>query len=84
MSNIIPFPKRTPHQPEKIKSDPLKGLKASILKRYNVTLEEHMGLKTDGKRTLETQAKINRALHKETMVLASKFAKELHEMNEEL
>lgn len=79
MSNIIPFPETTPNQPEEKKPDSLNSLKVRILKRFNVTFEEYIGLKTDGKRTLETQTKIDRALHKETLVLASKYAKELNE-----
>lgn len=78
MSNIIPFPKRPLNQPEEHKPDPLSPLKARILKRFNVTYEEYTGLKTRGKRTLETQAKIDRALHKETLVIASQFVKELN------
>lgn len=77
MNNIIPFPKRPQNQPEGFKenkkNDPLAPLKKYIQERFNVTLEEHMGSKTDGKRTPETEAKINRALHKETLRLASKF-----------
>jgi hypothetical protein len=77
MNNIIPFPERTPNKPEEKNHDPLRSLKARILKRFNVTYLEYIGAETGGKRTLETQAKIDRAMQKETLQQASKFKEEL-------
>ncbi|MDO3409862.1 hypothetical protein QWJ34_08820 [Saccharibacillus sp. CPCC 101409] len=65
MSNLINFP----NKPSEDK-DSLANLKSTIQKRFGVSLTELIG--EDGKRNEEVQKKINRALQKETLLIASK------------
>ncbi|MEK4983630.1 hypothetical protein [Bacillus sp. FSL K6-6540] len=65
MRSVISFPKR-----QISSNDPLANLKNRIAQRYGVSLMEYIG--QDGKRSPEVQQKIDRAMLKETMLVASK------------
>ncbi|MFB8378098.1 hypothetical protein [Paenibacillus taichungensis] len=58
MSNLVSFPANN-------NVDRLAGLKERVQNRFGVSLSEYMN------RTPETQAKIDRAMQKETMRVAS-------------
>lgn len=66
MNNVISFPSRNVKP-----ADPLAGLKEQIQNRFGVTLAEYSGAR--GKRSEEVQKKIDQAMQKETLQLASKF-----------
>ncbi|MDR0268022.1 hypothetical protein [Paenibacillus sp.] len=68
MDNIVSFPNRNVKP-----ARPLAELDQKIQDRFGVTLEEYVGFENGGKRTLEVQAKIDRAMQKETLKMASKF-----------
>ncbi|MEK5061108.1 hypothetical protein BK126_26715 [Paenibacillus sp. FSL H7-0326] len=67
MSRVISFPNRNNVKPV----DPLADVKSLIQERFGVSLAEYAG--TNGKRSEEVQNKIDRAMQKETLQLASKF-----------
>ncbi|MFB5677983.1 hypothetical protein ACE3NQ_12325 [Paenibacillus terreus] len=64
MSNIVSFPNRNVEE-----TDPMAGLKKRIQERFGVTLHEYIG--PEGKRSPEIQEKINKAMQKETIRIAS-------------
>lgn len=66
MSVVISFPERNVDT-----VDPLADLKNRIEQRYGVTLKEYMG--HNGKRSDEVQERINRAMKKETIQMASRL-----------
>ncbi|MGG6311907.1 hypothetical protein [Paenibacillus macerans] len=63
MDNVVTFPN------QKLSADPLKGLRAKIEQRYGVTMEEYIG--SGGKRSEEVQSKIDHAMRKETLIMAT-------------
>jgi len=64
MNQIVSFPNRNVEE-----TDSLAGLKKRIQERFGVSLHEYIGSK--GKRSPETQEKINKAMQKETIRIAS-------------
>lgn len=62
------------HLPQSRSSDPVQSAMDSIEKRFNVCFWDYVGV--NGKRSNEVQKKINRALKKETMKIASKIIKQ--------
>ncbi|MFM9278079.1 hypothetical protein [Paenibacillus jiagnxiensis] len=64
MNNIVSFPNRNVEE-----KDSLVGLENRIQERFGVTLQEY--IESQGKRSPETQAKINKAMQKETLRIAS-------------
>lgn len=68
MDNLVSFPNRNVKP-----TDPLAGLKQKIQERFGVTLAEYAGFENGGKRSAEIQEKIDRAMKKETLKMATKF-----------
>ncbi|PAD73075.1 hypothetical protein [Paenibacillus campinasensis] len=66
MNSVVSFP-------EKKHVDPLANLKQQIQNRFGVSLCEYAGYGNNGKRSPEVQSKIERAMKKETLKMASKL-----------
>lgn len=66
MSKIVSFPNHSSSKPV----DPLADVKSLIQERFGVTLADFSVI--GGKRTEEAQKKIDRAMQKETLLMASR------------